>query len=336
MIIPVNLGKDSYDIVLERGCIRRAGELLRLDRKVLVVTDDGVPEIYARTVAAQCREVRTETLPQGEQNKNFTGFERLLKAMLDFGMTRKDCVAAVGGGVIGDMAGFAAACYMRGIEFYNIPTTVLSQVDSSIGGKTAIDLDGIKNVVGAFHQPKRVLIDPEVLETLPDRQVANGMAEAVKMAVCFDAEGFALFENYRIGDCPDRLIENALRIKKRVVEEDVKEHGLRRALNFGHTLGHGIESLHAENGLYHGECVALGMLPMCSDRVRARLKTVLEQLGLPTACSADPDRVMSAVMHDKKADGGKILAVICEEAGSCRIVPMAPEELRERYAAQFA
>ena len=336
MIIPVNLGKDSYDIVLERGCIRRAGELLRLDRKVLVVTDDGVPEIYARTVAAQCREARTETLPQGEQNKNFTGFERLLKAMLDFGMTRKDCVAAVGGGVIGDMAGFAAACYMRGIEFYNIPTTVLSQVDSSIGGKTAIDLDGIKNVVGAFHQPKRVLIDPEVLETLPDRQVANGMAEAVKMAVCFDAEGFALFENYRIGDCPDRLIENALRIKKRVVEEDVKEHGLRRALNFGHTLGHGIESLHAENGLYHGECVALGMLPMCSDRVRARLKTVLEQLGLPTVCSADPDRVMSAVMHDKKADGGKILAVICEEAGSCRIVPMAPEELRERYAAQFA
>ena len=336
MIIPVNLGKDSYDIVLERGCIRRAGELLRLDRKVLVVTDDGVPEIYARTVAAQCREARTETLPQGEQNKNFTGFERLLKAMLDFGMTRKDCVAAVGGGVIGDMAGFAAACYMRGIEFYNIPTTVLSQVDSSIGGKTAIDLDGIKNVVGAFHQPKRVLIDPEVLETLPDRQVANGMAEAVKMAVCFDAEGFALFENYRIGDCPDRLIENALRIKKRVVEEDVKEHGLRRALNFGHTLGHGIESLHAENGLYHGECVALGMLPMCSDRVRARLKTVLEQLGLPTVCSADPDRVMSAVMHDKKADGGKILAVICEEAGSCRIVPMAPEELRERYAEQFA
>lgn len=335
MIIPVNLGKDSYDIVLERGCIRRAGELLRLGRKVLVVTDDGVPEVYARTVAEQCREARTEVLPQGEENKNFTGFERLLRAMLEFGMTRKDCVAAVGGGVIGDMAGFAAACYMRGIDFYNIPTTILSQVDSSIGGKTAIDLDGIKNVVGAFHQPKRVLIDPEVLETLPDRQTANGMAEAVKMAVCFDADGFALFESYRIGDNPDRLIENALRIKKHVVEEDVKEQGLRRALNFGHTLGHGIESLHAENGLYHGECVALGMLPMCSDEVRPRLKAVLERLRLPTACDADPDRVMAAVMHDKKADHGKIQAVTCGEAGSCRIVPMTPEELRERYTAQF-
>ena len=335
MIIPVNLGTDSYDIVLERGCIRRAGELLRLDRKVLVVTDDGVPEAYAKTVADQCGEARIETLPQGEENKNFAGFERLLRAMLDFGMTRKDCVAAVGGGVIGDMAGFAAACYMRGIDFYNIPTTVLSQVDSSIGGKTAIDLDGIKNIVGAFYQPKRVLIDPEVLETLPDRQVANGMAEAVKMAVCFDAEGFALAEGYRIGDCPDRLIENALRIKKRVVEEDVKEQGLRRALNFGHTLGHGIESLHAENGLYHGECVALGMLPMCSDAVRPRLKTVLERLGLPTVCGADPGRVMAAVIHDKKADHGKIMAVVCEEAGSCRIIPMTPEELRERYTAQF-
>ena len=125
MIIPVNLGKDSYDIVLERGCIRRTGGLLRLGRKVLVVTDDGVPETYARTVAAQCPEARIEVLPQGEENKNFAGFERLLRAMLDFGMTRKDCVAAVGGGVIGDMAGFAAACYMRGIDFYNIPTTVL-------------------------------------------------------------------------------------------------------------------------------------------------------------------------------------------------------------------
>ena len=335
MIIPVNLGTDSYDIVLERGCIRRAGELLRLDRKVLVVTDDGVPEAYAKTVADQCGEARIETLPQGEENKNFAGFERLLRAMLDFGMTRKDCVAAVGGGVIGDMAGFAAACYMRGIDFYNIPTTVLSQVDSSIGGKTAIDLDGIKNIVGAFYQPKRVLIDPEVLETLPDRQVANGMAEAVKMAVCFDAEGFALAEGYRIGDRPDRLIENALRIKKRVVEEDVKEQGLRRALNFGHTLGHGIESLHAENGLYHGECVALGMLPMCSDAVRPRLKAVLERLGLPTVCGEDPGRVMAAVIHDKKADHGKIMAVVCEKAGSCRIMPMTPEELRERYTAQF-
>ena len=335
MTIPVSLGADSYDIILERGCLRRAGELLNLARKVLVVTDDGVPEAYARAVAAQCREAWIEILPRGEQNKNLSGFERLLRRMLSFGMTRKDCVAAVGGGVIGDMAGFAAACYMRGVDFYNIPTTVLSQVDSSIGGKTAVDLDGIKNIVGAFYQPRRVLIDPETLETLPDRQIANGLAEAVKMALCFDAEGFALLEGFRLRDRPDRIIENALRIKKRVVEEDVKERGLRRALNFGHTLGHGIESLHAENGLYHGECVALGMLPMCAEPVRRRLVPVLKRLGLPVSCDADPDSVMAAVLHDKKAENGTVQAVVCERAGTCRIVPMTPEELRSRYTALF-
>ena len=335
-VIPMALpGKDGYDIILERGCLRRAGELLDLDRKVFIVTDDGVPAAYAQTVAAACREAAVEMLPQGEGSKNMDSFRRILSRMLAFGMTRGDCVAAVGGGVMGDMAGFAAACYMRGIDFYNIPTTVLSQVDSSIGGKTAIDLDGIKNAVGAFYQPRRVLIDPEVLDTLPDRQVANGLAEAVKMALCFDEEGFRAFERGVDRKNLDGIIEAALQIKKRVVEEDEKEHGLRRALNFGHTLGHGIESMHAENGLLHGECVALGMIPMCSAPVRDRLVPVLEKLGLPTACGADPDRVMAAAAHDKKAAGTRILAVTVEEAGSCRIAPMAPEELRERFVRTF-
>ena len=335
MVIPVELGGDSYDIILERGCIRRAGELLDLDRKALVVTDDGVPAKYAEAVAAQCRKAETATLPQGEDSKDFDHFRGLLQRMLAFGMTRKDCVIAVGGGVVGDIAGFAAACYMRGIDFYNVPTTLLSQVDSSVGGKTAIDLDGIKNAVGLFRQPKRVLIDPEALETLPPRQIANGAAEAVKMALCFDEKGFALFELNGWKEQIDRIIENALRTKKRVVEEDEREHGLRRALNFGHTLGHGIESLHGENGLLHGECVALGMLPMCAPQVRARLLTVLERIGLPVKCEADAERVMAAVLHDKKAEDGRILAVTVEEAGTCRIAPMAPEELRRRYTKEF-
>ena len=335
MIIPMDLGKDSYDIILERGCLRRAGELLNLKRKVLIVTDDGVPAAYAQAVASQCREAETVTLPQGESSKNFDSFREILRRMLAFGMTRKDCVAAVGGGVMGDMAGFAAGCYMRGVDFYNIPTTVLSQVDSSIGGKTAIDLDGIKNIVGLFYQPKRVLIDPEVLATLPERQAANGLAEAVKMALCFDEAGFTLFESEAWKENVDRIIENALRIKKRVVEEDEKEQGLRKALNFGHTLGHGIESLHAENGLLHGECVALGMLPMCAPEVRERLLPVLRRLELPTACGADPEKVMAAVIHDKKAAEGRITAVTVEKAGSCRMAEMTPEELKQRYIAQF-
>ena len=166
MIIPVNLGKDSYDIILERGAMSRAGELLTLDRKVLVVTDTGVPAPYADAV---CRAARTPVLaviPEGEDSKTLANFEVLCQKMLDEGFTRKDCVVAVGGGVVGDLAGFAAACYMRGIDFYNIPTTLLSQVDSSVGGKTAVDLGNVKNIVGAFHQPKAVIIDPDVLKTL--------------------------------------------------------------------------------------------------------------------------------------------------------------------------
>ena len=330
-VIPVNLGADSYDIVLERGVLRKAGELLNLRRKIMVVTDSGVPEQWIRLVTEQCAQAEVFCIPAGEKNKNLDSFRDLMRRMLAFGMRREDCVIAVGGGVPGDLAGFAAACYMRGIDFCNCPTTVLSQVDSSIGGKTAVDLDGIKNIVGAFYQPRAVLIDPEVLSTLPPRQMANGLAEAVKMALCFDAEEFARFETEESLPRIDGIIEQALRIKKRVVEEDEKEHGLRRALNFGHTLGHGIESLHDENGLYHGECVALGMLPMCSGSVRARLKRVLEELGLPTVCGADPEKVMAAVTHDKKATGDRIRAVTVEEIGTCEIREMTAAELRSRY-----
>ena len=345
--ITLDLGGNSYDILLESGCLGRAGELLDLNRKVLVVTDSGVPGEYADNVAAACLAAEIIRIPQGEKNKNFDHFRLLIRRMLAFGMDRGDCVAAVGGGVVGDMSGFAAACYMRGIDFYNIPTTLLAQVDSSIGGKTAIDLDGVKNVVGAFYQPRRVLVDPRTLSTLPRRQVANGLAEAVKMALCFSVEGFARFEAMDAEKIfsalasgkpvPDleRIIADALQTKKQVVEQDEKEHGLRRVLNFGHTLGHGIESLHEENGLLHGECVSLGMLPMCSPAVRERLLPVLEKLGLPVTCSSDPDRVMQAVLHDKKMYAGKARAVFVEEVGSFTVRELSPDELRKRYTDCF-
>lgn len=333
--LPVRLGDSSYDIILERGALGRAGEILRLNCRVLVVTDDGVPPQYAQTVAAACKEARIVTVPQGEETKTFDNLRLLLEAMLDFGMTRGDCAVAVGGGVVGDLTGFAAACYMRGIDFYNVPTTVLAQVDSSIGGKTAVNLAGVKNIAGAFHQPRGVLIDPDTLATLPPRQMANGLAEAVKMALCFDAEGFALFEKEDPLSQLDEIIHRALVIKKNVVEQDEREQGLRRALNFGHTLGHGIESLHGENGLYHGECVALGMLPMCAEPVAARLLPVLRRLGLPTACAADANRVMRAVAHDKKAADNGVNAVTVEEVGRCQVRAMSLEELKDRYTAWF-
>ena len=335
MILPICLGAQRYDIVLERGCLARAGEYLNLRRHVFIVTDDGVPGACAQSLAAQCPAHTLVVIPQGEASKSFDAFRALLSRMLAAGLTRGDCVAAVGGGVVGDLAGFAAACYMRGVDFYNIPTTVLSQVDSSIGGKTAIDLDGVKNVAGAFYQPRGVLIDTELLATLPPRQTANGLAEAVKMALCLDGDGFALFEGERPLDRLDEIIERSLRIKRDVVERDEKERGLRRVLNFGHTLGHGIESLRDENGLYHGECVALGMLPMCSDAVRRRLLPVLKRLGLPTACDAGAERVMQAVMHDKKRDGEGVNAVLVNEVGRCEVRRLTFPALRARYEDWF-
>ena len=311
MIIPVKTENGGYNIYLERGALNRAGEYFNLDRNVLIVTDDGVPREYAETVAAQAKESITVVFPQGEASKNFDTYKSILEALVHGDFTRTDCVVAVGGGVTGDMAGFAAATFMRGIDFYNIPTTVLSQVDSSVGGKTAIDFDGYKNIVGAFHQPKGVIIDPDTLKTLPERQISNGLAESVKMALTHDAELFAMFEddNFDI----DTVIERSIKIKRSIVEADEKESGLRKVLNFGHTVGHAIES--NTPTLYHGECVALGMLPMCSSAVRARLIPVLKKLNLPCEIECDTKKIIDTMSHDKKMAGDMISVIRVENAG---------------------
>jgi len=329
MQIITELGNNSYAVTIERGSLSRAGDYMNLNRKVLIVTDSGVPGAYARTIADSCKQPVIVTIPQGEGSKNLKNFEMLCRTMLQHGFTRTDCVAAVGGGVVGDLAGFAAAAFMRGIDFYNIPTTVLSQVDSSIGGKVAIDLDGIKNCVGAFHQPKAVLIDPDVLVTLPKRQIAAGLAEAVKMAVNFDEKLFARFETEDVLESIDEIIAASLQIKANVVKEDEKEAGLRRVLNFGHTIGHGIETAAGLDAYLHGECVALGMLPMCSDALRPRIKAVLEKLGLPTSCQVDADAVWQAMAHDKKLSGDTITVVYAETAGSFCLRSMPMEDLKE-------
>ena len=320
----------EYPVYLASGALEQAASLLKLDRRVLIVTDEGVPAAYAETLAAQCGQARICRVPQGEGSKSPQALEALWNSMLDFGMTRRDCVAAVGGGVVGDLAGFAAAAYMRGIDFYNFPTTVLSMVDSSIGGKTAVNLSGVKNIVGAFHQPRAVVIDPRVLDSLPRRQVSNGLAEALKMGLSSDAALFARFE--APGPLPmEAVIAEALAVKRAVVEQDEKEQGLRKVLNLGHTLGHGIEAA-AGGQLLHGECVALGLLPMCAPAVRRRLIPVLERLGLPTSIDfnkIDPGRAMEAIIHDKKAGAdGSIDTAYIPAPGRFEFRKRATEELK--------
>lgn len=326
MIIKIDIADRTYDVIIEKGCLNRAAELLNLDRKCLVVTDEGVPFEYAESVAAQCREAFVITLPQGESSKSMANLEQLLKAMLDIGFTRGDCVVAVGGGMIGDLGGFVAATYMRGIDFYNIPTTLLSQADSSIGGKTAVNLETAKNIVGAFWQPKAVLIDTTTLDTLPENQIASGMAEIIKAGMIADSGLFEMIERDASVSYEDMLLKS-LEVKKKVVEADERESNLRRILNYGHTIGHGIESV---TGMLHGHCVALGMIPMCSDDVRKRLIPVLESVGLPTSVSCDKDAVYDAVLSDKKMKDGKICAVWVDEIGSCKIIGTEPSEIRKR------
>ena len=330
MIITVNLAEQSYDIVLERGALSKIAELINLDRKVLIVTDSGVPSEYANEVAKRCHSAYIFTVEQGETSKNFDNYKALLKVLVDNSFTRTDCVVAVGGGVVGDLAGFVASSYMRGVDFYNIPTTLLSQVDSSIGGKVAIDFEGIKNVVGAFYQPKKVIIDSNVLKTLDKRQLSAGMAEAIKMACNFDKELFEIIEGSADLDSDiDTVIEKSLMIKRDVVEKDPKEKNLRRVLNFGHTVGHAIESDNKLGALLHGECVALGMLPMSAPNVRERLIPILEKYNLPISISVDYDAMVEFVIHDKKASGDEVTIVYCNEIGSFDMKKIKVSEIKK-------
>lgn len=329
MNIHLNLKENSYDIVVERGILAKAQEYLNLDRRVLVVTDSGVPERYAQILAKQCKAPIIYTVEAGEDSKSITVFEKLLHVMLENNFSRKDCVVAVGGGVVGDLSGFVASAYMRGVDFYNIPTTLLSQIDSSIGGKTAINFGGIKNIVGAFYQPKKVLIDPELLKTLPDRQISNGLSEAVKMALTSDKELFEIFENKNISESIDEIIVRSLNIKKSVVEQDEKESGIRKILNFGHTIGHGIESSGNMSELYHGECVALGLIPMCHENIRPRVVDVLKKCNLYNVIDFDWNKISESAFHDKKADGDMVTITIVNEIGKFEMKTMKCSQVIE-------
>ena len=309
----LDLSERGYDITVGRGLLANVSEYFNLNRRVFIVTDSGVPEVYAKTVASFAKESMIVTVAEGEGSKSPEVYVSLLNKMVEFGMTRSDCAVAVGGGVVGDLTGFLSATYMRGIDFYNIPTTLLSQVDSSIGGKTAINHKELKNIVGAFYQPKGVIIDPDLLHTLPKRQISSGMAEAIKMALSCDKE---LFEMIESGADIEDIIIGALKIKKKIVESDERESGVRRVLNLGHTLGHAIEA--AGGGLYHGECVAIGMLVVCSDEVRERLIPLLKKYDLPTEYKNTND-VLEKIALDKKNEGDKISVIYVDKIGSYRI-----------------
>ena len=327
--INVELGERSYPVYIGRGALTDAGKYFNLARRVFVLTDSGVPKSYSEAIAEAASEARIYTVKEGEGTKSPEVFTEVLTEMLDFNMTRADCLVAVGGGVVGDLGGFAAASYMRGIDFYNLPTTLLSQVDSSVGGKVAINLGGVKNVVGAFHQPKAVLIDPDTLKTLPKRQVANGFAEVIKMAMTSDGELFDMLEERELDDTLiDTAIDRSVRTKSRIVSLDEREGGLRKILNFGHTFGHAVEAAENMSEYLHGECVAMGCCVAVSDEIRRRAIPVFKKYGLPVLYSGDVKAALDYTAHDKKSDGRYLSVIFVEKIGESKTLLMSQHGFR--------
>lgn len=328
-MIQVHLGDRSYPIYIERGIIRRLSDKMPPYKNIAIVTDDGVPVQWSECVQAQLPGSFVITVPQGEGSKSFSVMEQVLTEMAARNMTRKDAVIAVGGGVVGDLAGFCAASYMRGIDFYNIPTTVLSQVDSSVGGKTAIDLGPVKNIVGAFWQPKTVFIDPEVLDTLDQRQINAGLAEALKMGLVFDENLVEKF--YESPLDVDAIITRSIDLKRMIVEEDETEHGRRALLNFGHTIGHAMESAGHLGQWLHGECVAAGMPYMIDDPVlKAKTEQLLRKLGLPDISVDDAEALMRFIVHDKKSGDGGVTIVTLKAIGQPELSKVSYDEVARR------
>ena len=331
MELTVHCKDTTYPIYIERGLLKNIADYIPEHEKTVIVTDAGVPHAFASLLQKQVPNSYIHVLPQGELSKSVDEYLKLIQDMKDHNMTRGDAVIALGGGVPGDLAGFAAATYMRGVAFYNIPTTVLSQVDSSVGGKTAIDFGPTKNLVGCFYQPRAVLIDPDVLDTMPDRQISNGLVEALKMGLILDADLVDEFEKEEPD--LDRIIARSVDLKREIVEQDENETGLRAILNFGHTIGHAIEGAYGLNAYLHGECVAMGILFFIEDpELKERVKKIYQRLDLPAMPPFSPSTLVDYIKHDKKSRAQGVNVVKVKGPGKWALEFMTFDEIQEVLA----
>jgi 3-dehydroquinate synthase len=353
--IPVQLGTRSYEIVLEPGSSRTLGDRLKTlveTAKIAVVTDRHVARHYLKPTADSIKQAGLEpvfiVLPPGERTKTLATVERILDTLAKHRFERRSLILALGGGVIGDLAGFAASIYQRGIPYVQVPTTLVAQVDSSVGGKTGVDHRLGKNLIGAFHQPKAVIIDPFMLHTLPRREWIAGLAEVIKYGIIAD-EAFFSFLEASMADLLKleaqavmQAVARSCEIKAEVVSADERESDRRRILNYGHTIGHALESLGRYRRLIHGEAVGIGLvaeadlamhLGFCGHAVATRIRRLVQAAGLPDRLPAGTSftGLWSAMQHDKKVAGGQVVGVWPVRIGDVVIRPLA----REACAAWF-
>lgn len=355
--VTVGLGDRAYDIVIKRGALAEVGERLTslgLSGQAAVVTNPVVGRLYGAKILRSLKGAGFQpvlvTIPDGERHKTLRSVARVLDALAAARFERRSTVIALGGGVIGDLAGFAASVYQRGIQFVQLPTTLVAQVDSSVGGKTGVNHALGKNLIGAFYQPRMVVMDPVVLKSLPEREWRAGLAEVIKYGVIADDHLFAsLEENIEpIVKRDDALVANVVarscQIKASVVEQDERESGLRRILNYGHTIGHALESLGHYRRLIHGEAVAIGMvqeallarrLGLCSDDVVARQRRLITNAGLPT--EVPPVRfaqLWTAMQHDKKVSQGRVQCVLPRAIGQVEVRPLERQDVEGWFREQ--
>ena len=332
----------AYDVVIEPGLLARLGALAAETlpgRRAAVISDDAVYPLYGRQAEASLTAAgfRTEhfAFPQGEQHKNLTTYGQVLNFLCDRRFTRGDVIVALGGGVVGDLAGFAAATYQRGIAYIQVPTTLLAMVDSSVGGKTAVDLDSGKNQAGCFYQPLLVLCDPALLDTLPEAEYRAGCAEIIKTAVLFSPELFRQLRETPIRDRFEPVIAACVGMKRDVVQSDEFDRGQRALLNLGHTIGHAVEAC-SQFTILHGEGVAIGLAAItraavekgvCDPALLPQVLEILRQYGLPTEVPYPLADIQKAAEADKKRSGSVTNFVVPEAMGRCRIQPVPAGEV---------
>ncbi|MBR7071564.1 MAG: 3-dehydroquinate synthase [Clostridia bacterium] len=329
-----------YEVLVGEGVLNDIGrytaEVVR-GRTVAVVSDSNVFPLYGERVCTALRtagfRVETFVFPAGEEQKNLTTYGQLLHQLCAWELTRQDALVALGGGVVGDLTGFAAATYLRGIDFVNVPTSLLAMVDSSVGGKTAVDLDIGKNQVGCFYQPKRVVCDVMTLQTLPPEQMACGCAEVIKYGLMANRPFFERMGQQPMATWMEEVIATCVEMKRDVVEQDEFEHGCRVLLNLGHTVGHAIETVSGYQ-ILHGQAIAVGMVVLtraairrgiCQPEVLPQLTALLQQYGLPVETAFSAEVLAKVIRSDKKRRGDTVSMVLPETIGRCRVesVPIA-------------
>ena len=335
MEFTVNLKDAKSRVIIEKGCSDHLKDYHDFSGKVMIISDGNIPISLKEKILSQFENAILVEVSEGEVSKSFDTYQMLMTKLLELGFSRKDTIVALGGGVIGDLSGFVASTYKRGCHFVSIPTTTLSQIDSSIGGKVAINHNGIKNCIGNFYHPEVVFVDVNTLKTLSKRHFYNGLVEALKAGCIQDPVIFNLFKEHVDEldvESPylEEIITRSLLMKKRVVEEDEKEQNIRKILNFGHTIGHAIESYYHLHDYYHGECVANGMIFIEeNEEIKKDLISILNKMNIPFVKEFDEDALIEFMKNDKKASGNKIDIVLVDTLGEAYLKKVSIDELRK-------